>query len=214
MSKREQNKLANREAILAAALKVFWEQGYETVTIRDVIRETHLAAGTFYNYFPDKETLFKALIEERIAELTARLTQGRRGAATIEQFLYGAYRTVFEEMAAHRDFYAMMFRNEAVVRAAFSDAVLGASSLALRSDLSDAMKRGLLPDMDVDFLTAILFSAGYELGRMLTVRRDKDPDEAAAFASRVFLMGVQNAGHPKVSPLIRRGPITHGGSAR
>lgn len=214
MNKREQNKLANREAILTAALKVFWKHGYEAVTIRDIIRATHLASGTFYNYFPDKETLLKALVEERFTELTARLTQVRRNSRTLEHFLHGAYSTAFAEVAAHPDFYATIFRNEAIIRAFYSDAVMGVSVRALKADLTDAMKRGLLPEMDSDYLTAILFSAGYELARMLTERKDKDPQEAAAFATRLFLMGVQNAGHPKVSPLIRRGPITHGGSAR
>ncbi|MGH8481879.1 MAG: helix-turn-helix domain-containing protein, partial [Nevskiaceae bacterium] len=49
--KRDQNKRANRAAILDAARRVFLERGYEAVTIRDVIRQTELASGTFYNYF-------------------------------------------------------------------------------------------------------------------------------------------------------------------
>src|SRR5687767_6908246 len=51
LSRRAQNKQANREAILAAAQRVFLERGFEAVTIRDVVRETPLASGTFYNYF-------------------------------------------------------------------------------------------------------------------------------------------------------------------
>jgi len=212
--KREQNKLANRDAILRAALKTFHDHGYDAVTIRDVIRATTLAAGTFYNYFPDKESLFKALIEERIPALTARLSQVRRSAHTLEQFLLDAYNTIFGEILEHPDFYAMMFRNEPVVRGFYNDNVMGVSMRALRSDLGDAIRRGLLPPMDEDYLTAILFGAGYEMARLINARPDKNPREAAAFATQLFLEGVQKAGRSSVSPLIKRGSITHRGSAR
>ena len=73
-SKRERNKLANREAILEAARKCFLKQGYDAVTVRDVIRITGLAAGTFYNYFPDKDALFRAVLEARMNELNTAYT--------------------------------------------------------------------------------------------------------------------------------------------
>ena len=62
--KRERIKAENRTAILAAARVVFSEIGYEAATVRDVIRRTNLASGTFYNYFKSKEELFNALASE------------------------------------------------------------------------------------------------------------------------------------------------------
>ena len=59
--KRERNKAQNRAAILDAARDVFTELGYDASTVRDVIRRTRLGSGTFYNYFPDKESVFRAL---------------------------------------------------------------------------------------------------------------------------------------------------------
>jgi AcrR family transcriptional regulator len=53
--KREQTKLANRSAILEAGRQIFAELGYEGTTVRDIIRRTELASGTFYNYFKSKE---------------------------------------------------------------------------------------------------------------------------------------------------------------
>jgi len=54
-SKRERTKASNRAAILEAARDVFAELGYDAATVRDIVRRTDLASGTFYNYFPDKE---------------------------------------------------------------------------------------------------------------------------------------------------------------
>ena len=48
--RRARTKARNREAILAAARQVFAELGYEAASVRDIIRRTDLASGTFYNY--------------------------------------------------------------------------------------------------------------------------------------------------------------------
>ena len=62
--RREERKAQNRAKLLAAARKVFAEKGLGAATARDIVRETDLATGTFYNYFDSKEEVFLALIEE------------------------------------------------------------------------------------------------------------------------------------------------------
>jgi AcrR family transcriptional regulator len=74
VGRREQTKQANRAAILAAARDVFAEIGYGAATVRDIVRGTDLATGTFYNYFPDKEAVFRALLDESVGE--ARVLAG------------------------------------------------------------------------------------------------------------------------------------------
>ncbi|MDE3115692.1 MAG: helix-turn-helix transcriptional regulator, partial [Pseudomonadota bacterium] len=62
--KREQTKAQNRHIILQAAHQVFAELGYGATTVRDIIRATPLASGTFYNYFKSKEEVFQAIQDE------------------------------------------------------------------------------------------------------------------------------------------------------
>jgi AcrR family transcriptional regulator len=62
--KRARSKAANRRAILDAGRRVFARIGFEATTVRDIIRETDLAAGTFYNYFKSKEEVFEAIAED------------------------------------------------------------------------------------------------------------------------------------------------------
>ena len=57
---------------------VFAEEGYGAVGVRDIIRRTDLASGTFYNYFPDKEAIFRALVEDTGAEARRRVRAARR----------------------------------------------------------------------------------------------------------------------------------------
>ena len=62
--RREQNKAENRAALLKAARTVFAEIGYGAAGVRDIVRRTDLASGTFYNYFKDKEEIFGAVVAE------------------------------------------------------------------------------------------------------------------------------------------------------
>ena len=78
--KRARTKAQNRAAILGAAREVFAELGYDAAGVRDVIRRTELASGTFYNYFPDKESVFRALLDESAQEVRRRLRAVRAGA--------------------------------------------------------------------------------------------------------------------------------------
>ena len=199
--KRERNKEANRQAILDAAQKIFLERGYEGVTIRDVIGATDLASGTFYNYFRTKEEVLRALVEEQIQSLTAQLQGVRRQARSLDEFVHGAYLAAFTRIAQDPVLYHLMMRNEAAVRSLYAEGVMGVSTKALRDDIDDAIRRGIMPALDANYLAAALFGAGYEMGRILAATPDKDPAAAAAFATRLFLGGVHAFSSDKVTTL-------------
>jgi len=55
-----------RDAILAAALKVFNEHGYSAATVDAVAAEAGVAKGSVYNYFRGKEDLFRQVFAEAV----------------------------------------------------------------------------------------------------------------------------------------------------
>ena len=199
--KREQNKQANRTAILDAAKGVFLELGYDAVTIRDVIRRTELASGTFYNYFRTKEDVLRALVEDHVQALTAELKRVRGAARSLDEFVQGAYFAAFTAVAADPALYQLMMRNESAVRALFAETVMGVSTQALRDDIDDAIRRGIMPPLDAAYLAAAFFGAGYEMARILASSPKQDPAVAAAFATRLFLGGVHAFASDKVTTL-------------
>lgn len=70
---------------MKAAILVFAEKGYHSATIRDIVREADVAIGTFYFYFPDKETLFVHLYEETadfVLQAIAQSIQNQKGMAS------------------------------------------------------------------------------------------------------------------------------------
>lgn len=73
--KTRQKKDAKRMAIMQAAVRVFAQKGYHVATVRDIVAEADVAIGTFYFYFPDKETLFVHLFEETAGFLLQAIDQ-------------------------------------------------------------------------------------------------------------------------------------------
>lgn len=54
----------SREQILDAALKLFSSQGYRATSVRDVAAAAGLSTGNVYHHFPDKETIFRTLLDQ------------------------------------------------------------------------------------------------------------------------------------------------------
>src|SRR3954463_15884114 len=109
--RREATKQANRAAILDAARLVFAELGYGAATVRDIVRRTDLATGTFYNYFPDKESVFRALVEESAKQVREIVRVARRQATDVEAFVREGYRAYFSYVASDRTLFEVMRRN-------------------------------------------------------------------------------------------------------
>jgi TetR/AcrR family transcriptional regulator, cholesterol catabolism regulator len=61
LGRRERKKLAVERRIREAALELFREKGYEAATVEEIAERADVAKGTFFNYFPRKDTLLEAL---------------------------------------------------------------------------------------------------------------------------------------------------------
>jgi AcrR family transcriptional regulator len=196
LGKREQTKAQNRAAILDAAREVFAELGYDAAGVRDVIRRTDLAAGTFYNYFPDKESVFRAVLDESAQEIRRRLVAVRRGARSVKEFVGDAYRAWFEFMVEDRLMFALIQRNTGTIRSMVGDPILGAGVEELREDLRGAIERGDIPPLDVDYTTGAMVGAAFELAIRMAARNPADVAGAARFATELFLGGIERLGRP------------------
>lgn len=62
-SVREESRAAYREAILAAAERVFGRLGFHDAKMADVAAEAGVAAGTLYNYFKNKDEVFASILQ-------------------------------------------------------------------------------------------------------------------------------------------------------
>jgi AcrR family transcriptional regulator len=56
----------SRTRLVQTALKLFASRGYHNTSIADILRESECKRGTLYHYFPSKEELGYAAIDERL----------------------------------------------------------------------------------------------------------------------------------------------------
>ncbi len=195
--KREQTKAANRQAILDAARKVFAELGYGAVTVRDIIRGTGLASGTFYNYFKSKEEVFQALMDESALRVRPQLIKERLKAATFEEFLRGMFLVFFSYVVEDNRAYAMMRANSGQIRVRMDTPEVIAGFDELRVDIDDGIKRGVVPNVDPEYLTASLIGIAFEMADRMVQRDNPDPEEAAIFATALVVGGIDLVPHKK-----------------
>ncbi len=74
--------------IIAAAWKLFYEQGYEDTTVDEIIRAAQTSKGSFYHYFSGKDALLSTLaylFDEKYEEL---LDQMDDSMGSFEKLIY------------------------------------------------------------------------------------------------------------------------------
>src|ERR1043166_9502549 len=54
----------SRKQILESALKLFSHHGYGATSVRDIAEAAGVSKGNVYHHFPDKETIFRALLNQ------------------------------------------------------------------------------------------------------------------------------------------------------
>jgi AcrR family transcriptional regulator len=100
-SKRARNQAARRERVIAAAVDLASDGGYEAVQMRDVAARADVALGTLYRYFPSKDHLLIAALAEQVSTLQRRLAQkpprGMNAAERVVDVLRRASRALERE---------------------------------------------------------------------------------------------------------------------
>ena len=190
--RREQNKAENRAALLKAARSVFAEIGYNAAGVRDIVRRTDLASGTFYNYFKDKEEIFSAVIAEMSGELLARHREGRARATTAEEFIRRHCSTYLYYVAEDPEILAFGRNNVTPIRNLFDKPDLRHLADAFAVDIQSAIERSILPRVDVAYLMAAITGIVFEISVVMTSREPVNPDEATEFATRLLMTGLAN----------------------
>ncbi|MCA0240775.1 MAG: TetR/AcrR family transcriptional regulator [Proteobacteria bacterium] len=104
---------ATREQILAAAAKLFAQQGYATTTLRQIADAAGIKAGSVYYHFEGKDDIAACVLDGGIAAMTAAVHQRLAAlppAAGQRQRLVAAIEGHLLGMLQHSDFTAAHIR--------------------------------------------------------------------------------------------------------
>jgi AcrR family transcriptional regulator len=149
LGKREIQKQQVRERILDEALILFSERGFEKTTVADIVGKCEIARGTFYNYFPDMNSLFDALINQLNQRIIEAIQQTRNQTDNLYDYLYGTFKSYFDLIGSEQmiQFHIV---NQAYIRQS-----------SYQSDLIKVIVKNLNRDLKSDF-TIKAFNEKYE----------------------------------------------------
>jgi len=150
---REQHKRRTREAIAGAAMSLFFEHGYDAVTVAEVARKAGVSTATVFNYFNAKEDLFF----DEVAELQATMVESVRRCRPGESVLAALQAQVVYQLTAGRPDSA----SDEVVR--FHSAIVASEDLQRREQQIQLERRTVLTGALAEALGTESGTVGAEL---------------------------------------------------
>jgi AcrR family transcriptional regulator len=194
-ARRAQQKQENRDKLVSAARKVFAEKGLAAATARDIVRETDLASGTFYNYFDDKEDAFRAVFEEWLeqARIAARAKRLQAGIG-LEQRIYDSYRAYFELVVADPQMFEVLRRNADAIAMLGSEDLFAAAVREFIEDMEQWVAEGQLPteiDPWLPHIARSLAGGAFQIAAHMADEGASDVDATARFCTGVMLHGLR-----------------------
>jgi AcrR family transcriptional regulator len=188
--KREQTKAANRRAILDAARLVFAELGYESASVRDIIRRTHLSVGAFYNYYRSKEEVYEALSDDGARRFRPILQAQYEASADFETYIRRAIEAYYNFLVEEQEQVQPPPGPGAHPHVRIETPEMLAVFEQVKWSVSDVLERGHGPKVDLDYLAAACIAVAREVGELMLERRPIDVPAAVEFAVQLILGGL------------------------
>jgi AcrR family transcriptional regulator len=155
-----------KKQILDSALAAFAEHGYERTSIAIICEKAGIARPTLYQYFKDKRSVFREVLESSLLGMRERVhtwqtTKDRGTHYSREETLYSVHLGLLNEASQNRDLFAIISR-EAKARNAETEDIVRGMFRAMAKEFVDEMQSEPIADgIDIDLLE---FVAVYMLG--------------------------------------------------
>jgi len=86
LGRRARRKEQTRRQIFQAAMKLFEQKGIFSTTVEEITEAADVGKGTFFNYFPSKETILSALAERQLSVIE-RAVERAKDASSVHPIL-------------------------------------------------------------------------------------------------------------------------------
>jgi AcrR family transcriptional regulator len=184
---REERSERSRRNVLDAALQLFAHRGYRATTVRDIADAAKVSIGAVYHHFPDKETVFRTLLDEFSAITATKRYPFTRALLTghfpddIEQLGRAARESVRE----FRDYIALVYVDVIEFQGTHIQKFYGDMGRRIAEVLGDealaAIKKRMRPNVPPIFallLTARLFFNYFSIEILFNVAEPFGKDSA------------------------------------
>lgn len=141
---RERKKRRTREAIVAAAMRLFDERGFAATTIADIAAAADISPRTFFGYFASKEAVLFADADDAFGAFEHDLAAPREDGVTALDVLRSWIHSWFTENPPDQK------REHLVHRLKATDASVAAHERNLLARFEDAMTVALAADLGLE----------------------------------------------------------------
>lgn len=193
-----------RANILVAAREEFLQNGYEKASIRNIAAAAKTSKSNVYNYFPDKDALFAAVVEPTILGIKSGLAKirARNRNTSAEAYTVAAQKKIMTEIISfvyshQEDFKLLLFRSSGSSLSEFKASVTEAMADVLSDWISFAAPEKGIPRF---FIRTV---AGFYVGAIEQMLAQGVTLGQAAGHFEVFLRFVYGGWHA----LLTTGPI-------
>jgi AcrR family transcriptional regulator len=163
---RARNKDATRERLLEAAEVVFADKGYHGAVVDDIIRASDSSKGGFYFHFPNKQSIFLALIDALVPKLAASIERSIAAEHDPVAQLDAALRTVLDLFSRHRRLSKILLVEAVGLGHGFDEKLMetrGRFASMIRGYLDRAASSGAILPIDTEVASWVWFGAINEM---------------------------------------------------
>jgi AcrR family transcriptional regulator len=191
MDRRAERTAETRSRIERAALKNFVEKGIAETSIRDIADEARISLGAMYNHFESKEELAWQLFIAGWNDIGDEMRRRARVHSRVAQKMLSMIEYVFQRF--DEDWllvtYVFRSRHQYLIRL---PATRGNPYTVFRLVIADAMRRGEIPQGDLELKTSLVVGAIIQVVDSRILSRLKGPLSDSALptaASCVRMLG-------------------------
>jgi AcrR family transcriptional regulator len=158
-----------KKQILEAALGAFAEHGYERTSIAVICRKAGIARPTLYQYFKDKRTLFRELLESHLIEIHGKIharqkEKDQSRELSPRETMQSLHRELLEEFSNNRDFFMIFFKEAKARNAETEDIVKRIMEGMMREFMNEMRLNPAFAAMSEDDME---FTLMYMIGGMM-----------------------------------------------
>lgn len=158
-SNRERTEVTRRD-LLRAARKLFAEKSYAETSTPEIVATAGVTRGALYHHFPDKQALFRAVVEREAADVAGEIERATLDDSQPLSALLAGSAAYFTAMRAPGRARLLLLDGPAVLgRSAIDEIDSRHGNRTLREALVAMMDSGVIQPMPVDPLTALLGAA-------------------------------------------------------
>ena len=92
--------------LLSIAKKIVSAEGYDALSMKAIAKESKIAVGTIYNYYPDKNSLLSDIVADNWKILSSSLESKIEGLATVEEGIKLLYEAFISFSLEHQSLFA------------------------------------------------------------------------------------------------------------